>query len=123
MIRNNELSFVDSYNSPTGPFKFMSKEAIEKVHFEIDDKMQELEDTGLTRNEILFEEMVGMPLADDPFFQMIKNSRTAREMLLRPGDEFTCDRIVELALRQDVGPDASISMNREDYRFRDPGSN
>ena len=99
MARNNELSFVDAYNSPVGPFKYMSKEAIDKVHMEIDERMQELEDTGLTRNEILFEQQKGLQLADDPFFQMIKNSRTAREMLLRPGDEFTCDRVVELALR------------------------
>ena len=38
-------------------------------------------------------------MADDLFFQMIKLSRTAREMLLKPGDEFTADRIIELALR------------------------
>jgi len=79
--------------------------------------MQELEDTGLTRNEILFELQKGMSLADDPFFQFIKNSKTAREMLLKPGDEFTCDRVVELALRQDVQPDGSLSMNKRDYRL------
>lgn len=40
-------------------------------------------------------------------------------MLLKPGDEFTADRIIELALRQDIGPDPSLSINREDYRLRD----
>ena len=63
--------------------------------------------------EILHEKQVGIKLQDDPFFQYIKNSRTAREMLLKPGDEFTADRIIELALRQDVGPDPSLSMNKE----------
>lgn len=49
--------------------------------------------------EILHEKQVGVKLADDPFFQIVKLSKTAREMLLKPGDEFTADRIIELALR------------------------
>ena len=40
-------------------------------------------------------------------------------MLLKPGEEFTADRVIELALRQDVSPDDSLSMNKEDYRVRD----
>lgn len=40
-------------------------------------------------------------------------------MLLKPGDEFTADRIIELALRQDIGPDPSLSMNKEDFKMRD----
>ena len=39
-------------------------------------------------------------------------------MLLKPGDEFTCDRIVELALRQDVSPDNSMSMNISNYTLK-----
>jgi hypothetical protein len=35
---------------------------------EIDIRMQELEETGLTRNEILFDDQRGVPLLDDPFF-------------------------------------------------------
>lgn len=56
---------------------------------------------------------------DDPFYQFIKNSRTAREMLLKPGEEFSADRVIELALRQDIGPDPSLSMNTERYTYRD----
>lgn len=44
-------------------------------------------------------------------------------MLLKPGDEFTADRIIELALRQDIGPDPSLSMIKEDYRLRDWDNN
>ena len=66
---------------------------------EIDIRMQELEETGLTRNEILFDDQRGVPLLDDPFFQFIKNSKIAREMLLKPSDEFSADRVIELALR------------------------
>lgn len=40
-------------------------------------------------------------------------------MLLKPGEDFNCDRIVELALRQDVKPDGSLSMNPENYQLRD----
>ena len=37
--------------------------------------MQELEDTGLTRNEILFDDAnEGVILRDDPFYQLIKGS-------------------------------------------------
>jgi ribosomal protein S18 len=119
LLRENELNYVQGYLAADGPFKYMSDSAKEKIHMEIDERMQELEETGLTRNEILYEEQEGIKLQDDPFYQFVKNSRTAREMLLKPGDEFTADRIVELALRQDIGPDPSMSMNREDLQFRD----
>ena len=59
---------MQAYHSPAGPIKYMSAEAKNKVHQEIDERMQELEDTGLTRYEILFEMQKGMRLADDPFF-------------------------------------------------------
>lgn len=62
-------------------------------------RMKELEETGLTRDEILFEEQKGIKLLDDPFYQFVKNSRTAREMLLKPGEELSADRVIELALR------------------------
>lgn len=119
MIRENEINYVQAYQGPSGPLKYMSEEAKEKVHQELDLRMQEVEDTGLTRSEILHEKQTGVKLADDPFFQFIKSSRTAREMLLKPGEEFTADRVIELALRQDVSPDDSLSMNKEDYRVRD----
>jgi len=38
-IRENERNFVDAYGAPTGPFKWMSKEQIEKVHAEIDERL------------------------------------------------------------------------------------
>jgi hypothetical protein len=40
-------------------------------------------------------------------------------MLLKPGEEFTADRVIELALRQDLGPDPSLTRNRIDYQIRD----
>ena len=49
----------------------------------------------------------GIQLKDDPFYQLIKNSKVVREMLIPAGAEFSADRIVELALRQDVGVDPS----------------
>lgn len=119
MIRENEINYVEGYHGPSGPLKYMSEEAKEKVHQEVDQRMQEIEDTGLTRSEILHEKQTGPKLADDPFYQFIKSSRTAREMLLKPGEELTADRVIELALRQDVAPDDSLSMNKEDYRTRD----
>jgi len=119
MTRENEINFVNAYQSPVGPLKYMSAEEKEKVNFEIDERMQELEDTGLTRSEILYDKVhKGSKLADDAFYQYIKTSNTAREMLLKPGDEYTADRVIELALRQDVQPDGSLSMNRENYHYK-----
>ena len=36
-------------------------------------------------------------------------SRLVREMMVKPGAEFNADAVIEAALRQDVGPDRSIS--------------
>ena len=58
-------------------------------------------------------------MADDPFFQLLKNNRTAREVLIKPGEEFTVERVLEKALRQDVGPDPSLAMNKQNYKFLD----
>lgn len=55
-IRDNEINYVAGYEGPDGPIKYMSEAAKEKVHQEIDERMKELEETGLTRDEILFEE-------------------------------------------------------------------
>lgn len=68
LLRENEMNYVSGYLAADGPFKYMSDAAKEKVHMEIDERMQELEDTGLTRNEILYEEQKGIRLADDPFY-------------------------------------------------------
>ena len=62
LLRENELNYVSGYLAPDGPFKYMSEAAKEKVHMEIGHRMQELEETGLTRNEILFEEQEGIKL-------------------------------------------------------------
>ena len=46
-----------------------------------------------------------MPLAIDPFFQYIKNNRLIREVIAKPNEAFTAEKIVDLALRQDIGFD------------------
>lgn len=57
-VRENERNFIEGYSSPTGPMKWLSKDQINKVHSQIDKKMQELEDSGLTRDEILYNKQV-----------------------------------------------------------------
>jgi hypothetical protein len=39
--------------------------------------------------------------------------------MIAPGAEFTADRIIELALRQDVGPDRSTMMGKQKYKYAD----
>jgi len=53
-LRENERNFIESYGSPTGPMKYLTKEEKHKIHIMIDEKMEELEDSGLTREEILY---------------------------------------------------------------------
>ena len=86
MARDNEKHFVDAYHGPQGPIKWMSEEEKDKVHVIIDEKMQEYEDSGLTRDEILHDKIgQGIPLREDPFFQYLKSNRVAREMMVKPG--------------------------------------
>jgi len=54
-LRENERNFVDAYGSPVGPFKWLTNDQIKKVHLEIDKRMEELEATGLTREELLYD--------------------------------------------------------------------
>ena len=111
MIRENEKNLIEaSSTSIDGPFKYLSASRIAAIHDEITARMEELQSTGLTRNEILFDDAnQGIPLRDDPFFQLVKENKTAREMLIGPNEEFSADRVIEKALRQDVGVDASMS--------------
>mmetsp|Transcript_14739 Transcript_14739/g.10640 ORF Transcript_14739/g.10640 Transcript_14739/m.10640 type:complete len:81 (+) Transcript_14739:299-541(+) len=80
--------------------------------------MHELEATGLSRQEILYDEPGGIPLIDDPFFQFLKNNKTAREMLITPGEHFTVENVIDRALRQDIGPDPSLALNKENYTYK-----
>jgi len=50
-----------------------------------------------------------IPLNQDPFFQYIKTNRAAREILISPNGLFSPEKIVALALRQDIGVDKSAS--------------
>ena len=52
---------------------------------------------------------VGLKLTEDPFFQYIKENRLARELLIKPTELFTPEKIVNLALRQDIGIDDASS--------------
>ena len=54
----NEVNFVEAYSRREGPKKYMSREEKDKIHNQIDDKMRELEATGLSREEILLNKPV-----------------------------------------------------------------
>ena len=34
-------------------------------------------------------------------------------MLIKPGQEFSVQTVIEMALRQDIGPDHSLGMNQK----------
>lgn len=80
-----------------------------------------MEDAGLSREEILNPESgkVGLKLTEDPFFQYIKNNRLAREIMIKPNELFTPEKIVNLALRQETGVDDASSMTPKRRLSRD----
>jgi hypothetical protein len=40
-------------------------------------------------------------------------------MLIKPSEQFSVERVLEKALRQDVGPDPTLAMNRANYKYDD----
>lgn len=55
-------------------------------------------------------------MAIDPFFQYLKKNKLAREVYLKKNDLFTVEKVIDIALRQDIGPDPSYSRAREGGR-------
>jgi hypothetical protein len=66
----------------------------------------------LSRDEILNPRggVVGLKLAEDPFFQYIRDNRMIREIMIKPGEDFSPEKIVFLALRQTIGIDNSSAI-------------
>ncbi|EGR32490.1 hypothetical protein IMG5_081240 [Ichthyophthirius multifiliis] len=98
----------------------MDAEEKKKINILIDEKLDQLEATGLSREEILYDnpQHIGIPLSQDPFFQYLKKNYLSREVFLKPGEQYTVQKIVDLALRQDVGPDPSIAAGKQkDAKF------
>lgn len=111
----NEKESKDVHFHTEKPKKFLSQKEKDNVHREVDLRLQELEDTGLTRLEILYNQEKGIPLGDDPVFQYLKINRIAREMLIKDNEPFTAEQIVDKALRQDLEPDPTMAKK---HRFR-----
>jgi ribosomal protein S18 len=117
IFQENEANFMEGYQAPKGPLKWLSDKEKQKVHDQIDFKMAQLERTGLSRDEILYNKPGGIPLAEDPVFQFLKNNPRAREMMLGPGEEFTVQKVIDRALRQDTGPDRSKTWADFEYKY------
>lgn len=48
----------------------------------------------------------------------MKSNRLVREVMIKPGEEFSPEKIVNLALRQNIGVDRSASVHNK--RLRNP---
>jgi len=119
ILEENNKRFVEGYSSRKGPIQWMPKEEKEKVHEAVDARMRELEETGLSKEELLYDGKVGgIPLGLDPFFQFLKKNRLAREMLFKPGQEFSVEKVIEIALRQDIGLDPALSRKEQNYLYK-----
>ncbi|CAG9310031.1 unnamed protein product [Blepharisma stoltei] len=123
-IHEDEKNFYEGYRAPAGPLKWMSKEEKERIHNQIDYKMDQLEKTGLSREEILYNKPGGLSLSEDPVFQYLRYNRDAREMMVKPGEEFTVQKVIDYALRQDTGIDRSRAALPKDeiYEHEVPDS-
>lgn len=38
---------------------------------------------------------------------------------MKPGEEFCVERVIEKALRQDIGPDPTLAINPQNYKYED----
>ncbi len=131
----NSRRYVDGYKSPSGPLKYMTAQAIADIDSLVDKRLQELESLHCSREQILFGvEKGGVKLVDDPFFQYVKNNRQARQVVIKAGEEYSVKRIVDIALKQDIGLDKAQTNEKyvenvsgEEYRqefqgwLKDPG--
>mmetsp|Transcript_5864 Transcript_5864/g.10444 ORF Transcript_5864/g.10444 Transcript_5864/m.10444 type:complete len:514 (-) Transcript_5864:171-1712(-) len=113
-----QKTFIDGYRTPIGPVKWMSQEDKNKVHKQATLKLQALEDTGLSRDEVLYKRPGGISLAEDPVFQFVKNNYAAREMLIQPGQELTVENILEAALCAKIDVDrAQVLGDDKEHLF------
>jgi hypothetical protein len=95
--RSNEMQFVDAYRYPKSKaIKLMNQAEKEIVHVAIDRRMKELEETGLSRGEIINSKAKNatLPLKNDPYFQLLKTNRNIREMLIQPDEAFTYEAVI-----------------------------
>lgn len=90
------------------PLSKMDSKEKEQIHLEIESKMEELEATGLSKEELLYGKSLagkGVSLKEDPVFQFLKKSREAREMLCK--DNLNVEKVLSIAMEQDLGQDMS----------------
>ena len=97
-IKNN-FEFFEHAIGLQKPRQLLNKIELHKIHSFIDLKMDELEETGMSKEEILYGvKNCGLPLKQDSFFQFIKNNHSAREMLIQPTEIFSVETVIEKAL-------------------------
>jgi len=118
-LNKNAKKNYEGYLGPKGPKKYMTTKEKDKVHLEIDLRLEKLEKLGLSKEEILYDDQPGgIPLKIDPFFQFLKKNRIAREMIIEAGEEFTAEKVVDIALKQDVGLDPNVARRKREYYLK-----
>jgi ribosomal protein S18 len=103
----NKKTLYDGLSSPSGPKSMLSENQKERINKLADERLQELEESGMSREEVIGSQGKGIPLAQDPFFQIVKNDHKARERLFKDNEEYSVKKIVLYALQQNIGYDTS----------------
>lgn len=105
----NKKSLYDGLQSIGGPKSLLSEREKERINRLADERLKELEESDLSREEIIGSSGKGISLAQDPFFQIIKNDYKARDRLFKDNEEYSVKKIVLYALQQDIGYDTSVA--------------
>lgn len=109
-IRLKQLKiFEEGFYSESGPKYLLTKEQIDKINLQADLKLEELAESGMSREEILNMNSRGVPLKANPFFLLIKNDYKVRQNYFNKEEEYSVEKIISLAVNQEVGYDRSSS--------------
>ena len=95
--------------SESGPKHLLIQDQIDKINLQADLKLDEIAESGMSREEILNIDSRGIPLKADPFFLLIKNDHTVRFNHFDDKEEYSVDKIITLAVNQGIELDRSAS--------------
>lgn len=106
----NKQSIYEGLMSPNGPKGLLPKDKLHSINILADIRLKTIAESGMTREDVLGIKAKGksLPLSKDPFFRLIWQNHQARENLIKDSEEYSVEKIIGLALRQNIGFDKSM---------------
>lgn len=107
---HNMKLLTKDVETKSGHISTLAKPQLDRIDKLADYRLKELEESNMSREELLDLPDKGIKLGADPFFQLVKNDLKARHKLLsRANVDYSVDNIVKFALSQEVGFDRAAS--------------